>query len=249
MECENKITVVSGCLLSREAVVESSGLDDILDSLLCSQIFASKEAVKFDTPADWLKVHDAAMIKMMWKLDEASSLPIKPADGIITISQLVERKILSKFPIGPAAEVQKMMSSIAASQNDAANALFHQHVVQAGPDKASTVVLQISYLGPRLKLYTFYLTFKTSAVIGGDLFGQSFSNLDIVDMILRFDERTWDPVRYKKVRDQVKSFLKDKRIGLILPVSCVLPEPEPEPEPEPGPSTEDQGEHDERRIL
>lgn len=232
MECDNAMTVIAGAMLSSAHVIAPSVKNDVLDSILFSQLYADGKGVKFDEPEKWFSEHDTAMRNLKWSLLYQYSEDHWPkSGGRVDVAELVETQWLSRLPEGTADGVRKMLVSIAATPvNDAPRALFREHVLKAPTDEmnavdlpptVSTLVLQLGFLAPDGILHSLYVSYKTTAVVGDDLFPNNDGDHQIAGKVeTRFLQRHWDAAGYTKVRGSVDEFLTGKRSGLILPVSC-----------------------------
>lgn len=250
MECSKTMAVVAGHLVAGSAEVEPSVRQDVLDSLLFSQLFADGKCAKFDASVQWLAEHDNALRHSKWTLSNLRTNELKLRDPQrLDLARLLDDELLSRLPRVAADDVRAMLKGIGASQHDEApQLLFRDHALKVLSDeipddslpvdpaeppapRVTVVALMLSYMAPGEVLYTCVVTFKTTEAVEGNLFEQSFTGSQIVSPVdIRFIERHLDIDAFAKVRGDVQRFLAVSRDGLILPLCCAEPDEPDEPE-------------------
>jgi hypothetical protein len=208
-------------------------MDDVLDSLLYSQLYADQKVKKFDVPASWFSRFDDAIKVVKWTLSEHQRDAFEPKDNAqITVAALIEEFLLNRLPATQAAAVKSMIDCMAGlPEAEAASIVCHQHILQRATDAAgpSTMVLQVSALRQETQLSSLSVSFSTTCTVGADPFRQIFPGNSIVGEVdVRFARHDWDYSGYQSVRDKVLGVVAGKRKGLILPISCKAPAGESE---------------------
>ncbi|MCF7537453.1 hypothetical protein [Pseudomonas petrae] len=217
---------------------------DILDSLLFSQIYADGKCARLDSPARWSEEHDNALRNLKWMLSDLRTHTI--ALGVnerINIGHVLDQELCRRLPELAADDVRQMLKRMASIEPDAApQILFKTRALQTCTDEhtneppaidsgrlpmpQTTVVnLMLSYAAAGEVLSSCIIAFKTTAEINNDLFEQSFTRSEVIGSIdIRFVKRHLDLVAFKQVRDKVEAFLETRRDGLILPICHAEPD-------------------------
>lgn len=244
MKCSMTSTVVSGHLVCSSTAIDASTQQNILDSLLFSQLYADDKYARLDSPGQWSDEHDNAMRNLKWMLSDLRVNTIRPGpEERFNIGRVLDQELCRRLPDSAADDVRQMLKRIAAIEPDAApQILFKTHVMNALTDEpgnglpavdsgqvpapqATVVNLMLSYVAAGEMLFTCVIAFKTTAAVQNDLFDQSFTSSEIIGSVdIRFVKRHLDLAAFKQVRDKVERFLEGRRDGLILPLCHAEPD-------------------------
>ena len=237
-------TVVLGHLVCSSTAIGATVRQDILDSLLFSQLYADGKCARLDSPARWSEEHDNALRNLKWMLSDLRTQTVELGiNERFNIGHVLDQELCRRLPELDADEVRQMLRRMADIEPDAApQRLFKTHSLKAWADEstdelpavdsgrvptpqATFVNLMLSYAGAGEVLSSCVIAFKTTAEIKNDLFNQSFVSSEIVGSIdIRFVKRQLDVLAFKQVRDKVETFLEGRRDGLILPLCHAEPD-------------------------
>jgi hypothetical protein len=234
MTTNYSVVLVAGNLLSISGELPDFMEDDVLNSLLFSQLFASNKVAKFAAPGEWYKADAKAMTQVKWLGIQNSFIRFAPVkNSIITLQELIQKNLLNHLSQKQGIRVDSMMARMGClTEEEAVRTLFRGQVINtmsaetdfsgAGVKPAvSTIALQVSLVEPGPVLYSIFINFSTTEVIGSDVLSQHFSGRNIVASIsVDFAQRELDKVAYQKenIRGKILSALPDKKDELMLRV-------------------------------
>lgn len=223
MNNEIEAVVVAGNVLlggGRGSVVDN---EDIFDSLLFSQLSADDKSSRFDLPGSWFSEYRKALLSSKWTGSADYSGGFEPnQNSSVNLQDLLKQNFLNRLPDARAREVEQMLACITQlPDSDDAVALFRHYTYQTTEAPGnSTIALQVSVLEKEIHLFSFFVAFTTSSVIETDLWHQKIPGQSIVGSVeIRFIQRQWSRSGYRRVREGIRSYLAQRREGLVLPVS------------------------------
>lgn len=223
------VMLVAGNLLSISLGLPDSWRDDVLNSLLFSQMYANSQVEKFDKPDKWYTAHANAMSQTKWRRTSYKSNYFQPdRDAIITLQNLIRENLLGRLDKNHGEQVESMIRRIQKlSDADGVQSVFRKHVITTAQPEVqsavvsavSTVALQISLIDSGPIAYSAFVSFSTSEAVEVDIFKQCFSGKDIVGEIsVDFSQHELNKVDYEKnnVRKNILSSLPGTKDNLIL---------------------------------
>ncbi|MFW0756445.1 hypothetical protein ACN1C3_17170 [Pseudomonas sp. H11T01] len=234
MTTDYHVMLVAGNLLSISDELPDFMEGDVLNSLLFSQLFANNKAVKFASPGEWYKADAKAMTQVKWLGIDKNFMCFEPAkDSIVTLQELIKKSLRNHVNQQQGVQVDSMMVRRGRfPEEETVHALFRGQVINTVPAETdvpregvkpavSTIALQVGLVEPGPVLYSIFINFSTSEVIGVDVFSQHFSGENIVGSIsVYFARRELDTKAYQKenIRGKILSALHDKKSELIFRV-------------------------------
>ncbi|MCO8170967.1 hypothetical protein NJC40_24680 [Pseudomonas sp. 21LCFQ02] len=227
--------LVAGDLLAESVHSEPAELNELLQTLLFSQLFAnlkSGSSGKFDSPGTWWSSYDNAMLHTHWSLLDNRNRTFKPkSTSTLGINALLEEFLLPQLASAQTQDIRQLLTQMTRlPTTDPLAMQFQTHVLKM-PDRRnghSTIALQIGVLESATQRASLSATFSTSKAVGTSLLSQTFTGSQIVgDIHVRFTRYAWDPASYRKgteehpsPRSHVLDFLAGAQDRLILAIPC-----------------------------
>lgn len=222
---KDDICLVAGNLFFVVGGFSQKMREDLLDSVLFSQLHAGTKFVKWSDAERWYTECATAMEKVKWQRTVYKSNSFEPKDDAeFSIRDSVVNQVSSLFGKNLVEKFEQLISCIEHSLVDeAAGGALREHAVDTvkTSDDAdfSTIAVQMGILGPGPVLYSTFAYFKTSEEVEVDFLNQCFSGKHIVgEVSFDFAKQQFDQADFERsrVREKITAQLPDSKDKLIL---------------------------------
>ncbi|POA18666.1 hypothetical protein C1886_15695 [Pseudomonas sp. FW300-N1A1] len=232
---KDSVFLVAGGLLCVLDGFPESWREDVLNTLLFSQLYASSEENKFSSTEQWHARYISAMGMAKWSRPVYRSDSFEPdKDEVVVLKDLLRKKILDVLGDNQIEPLERMIGCIEQSPDPLVVwAMLKEHAVATvqteEASEVSTIVLQVRLLGAGPVVYSVFACFSTTEEVEVDFFNQRFVGSHIVGKVsLDVSLHVLDKVSYKrsKVREKILDELPDTKNELVLDLSsecsCLL---------------------------
>ncbi|WP_454837765.1 hypothetical protein [Pseudomonas mohnii] len=222
---KDDICLVAGNLLLVAGGFSQRLREDLLDSVLFSQLYAGAKVVKWSDAESWYTECATAMERVKWQRTVYKNSSFEPKDDAgFSIRDSVVNQVHSLFGKNLVEKFEQLINCIEHSfVEEAVGKVLREHAVatEKTSDDAdfSTIALQMGVLGPGPVLYSGFVCFRTSEEVEVDFLNQCFSGTHIVgEVSIDFAKQQLDRAAFERsrMREKIIAQLPDSRDGLIL---------------------------------
>ena len=217
------------CLVAGNLLLVADGFsqqlrEDMINSLLFSQLYASAKVEKLKDADRWYKECATAMENVKWQRAVYRSKSFEPEDNAeFVVRDAVVSQVLSLFGVDQAEMFERLINCIGQSLVEGVNGLVvRENAVTTlefpGYD-FSTIVLQMGVLGAGPALYSVFVCFDAFNEVEVDFLNQRFSGKHIVGNVsFDFAKQLLDHKGFERsrMREKIIDILPDSRDELVL---------------------------------
>lgn len=218
------------CLVAGNLLLVANGFsqrlrEDLISSVLFSQLYASTKVGKLTDAGNWYAECAAAMEKVKWKRTDykSNSFELESKAGFIMADSVV-KQVLSIFGTNQAEKFKRLINCAQHSfVEDAVGVALREHTVatvkKSDDSDFSTIALQMGVLGAGSVLYSVFICFRTTEDIEIDFLNQCFSGKHIVgEVCFDFAKQLLDQADFERsrMREKIIRQLPDSRDELVL---------------------------------
>jgi hypothetical protein len=222
---KDDVCLVAGNLLLVAGGFSQQLREDLLDSLLFSQLYADTKVVRWSDAESWNTECATALEKVKWQRTVYKNNRFDPKnDAQFSIRDSVVGQVRSLFGKNQVEKFEQLINGVEHSfVEEAAGGALREHAVATvkTTDDAdfSTIALQMGILGVGAVLYSVFVCFNTIEEVEADFLNQCFSGKHIVgEVSFDFAKQQLDRAGFERsrMREKIIAQLPDSRDGLIL---------------------------------
>jgi len=218
------------CLVAGNLLLVADGFsqqlrEDLVNSVLFSQLYANSKAGKLAGAESWYAECATAMEKAKWQRSVYQSKGIEPKNNEkFVMKDSVVSQMLSIFGTNQAEKFKQLINCVEHFfVGDKISLALREYTVATvkTPDDSdfSTVALQMGILGAGPVLYSVFVCFSTTEDVEVDFLNQCFSGEHIVGEIsFDFAKQLLDQASFERsrMREKIIDQLPDSRDKLVL---------------------------------
>lgn len=232
--CDYELKVVSGQLILLHKALPDQVKQDVLNSQLYAQLYASVKADKFSEAMAWDKQLTSARAKLKWLAPFTLARRLEPADPAKINATLL---IMEQFAHAPHFDPSVMEGAVRSGLNalacsPLAQKVFFDSVLRVvKPDSSlktgerSDVLMHVSVVSAAAHMIDVQIGFSVHQFLDQHLLDQWFSGKDVIgSMSLSVAEFELDTYAFSDIRQKIVAGLQEGDATLI--VDLCLPAPD-----------------------